>query len=154
MYVEVLAKPGIEEVQICCVPTSLHPADPDRDAVRIVVVFTTGEDATIALSFARALCADSGARIWLVCPVTRTLLGRYRLERFIRYAQQCAHALPANASNCLRFLACPFSAGQDPVERLSSAHAVVLVRNRWWRSWGRDVGNAMVLRTKGVSLFL
>ena len=57
MYLEVVANPGIEELQLCCVPTSPHPADPDRDAVRIVVVFTTVADATMALPFASRLCA-------------------------------------------------------------------------------------------------
>ena len=51
MYVELVAQPGSEEKQLCCAPTSPHSADPDRDAVRIVM-FTTAADATMALSLA------------------------------------------------------------------------------------------------------
>jgi hypothetical protein len=75
--------------------------------VRIIVVFTTAAEATAAFTLARFLPV-SDTRIWLVCPVTRTLLGRLRIERVLRFAKKCAHASPADTLK--------------PVEEFTSAH--------------------------------
>ena len=154
MYVEVVARPEIEEVQFCCMPSAVSLGDPAASASRIIVVFTTAAEATAALTLARFLAVSPDARIWLVCPVTRTLLGRLRIERFIRFAKKCAHVLPTDTSNRLRILACPCLVGQDPVEEFTSVRAVVLVRTRWWRPWGRGVNHAMVMQAGGLSLIL
>ena len=154
MYMEVVAKPGIEELQLCCVPNAPNLTDPGAYATRIIVVFTTAAEATTALTLARFLAVSPDARIWLVCPVTRTLLGRLRIERFIRFAKRCAHALPTDTLNRLRILACPCPLRQDPVEEFTSARAVVLIRTRWWRRWGRGVHDAMVMQANRLSLIL
>jgi hypothetical protein len=107
MYVEVIARQGIEEVQFCCMPGVVSLGDSAASAARIIVVLMTAAEATAAFTLARFL-AVSDTRIWLVCPVTRTLLGRLRTERFLRFAKRCTHALPADTLK--------------PVEEFTSAH--------------------------------
>jgi hypothetical protein len=79
-------------------------------AVRIIVVFTTAAEATAAFTLARFLPV-SDTRISLVCPVTRTLLGRLGIERVLRFAKKCAHALPADTLK--------------PIEEFTSAHPLL-----------------------------
>jgi hypothetical protein len=153
MYVEFVARPETEELQVCCMPSAVNSGDPLASAARIVVVFTTGAEATATLTLARFL-AVSDTRIWLVCPITPTLLGRLRLERFIRFARKCLHAIPAETLNRLRILAYPCTAGADPVEEFTCTRAVVLIRTRWWRPWGRGVGDAIISQADGPSLIL
>jgi hypothetical protein len=126
MYVEVVARPGAERLQIGCLPGISGQEDRWPSATRIVVVFTTAAEATTALNLARCL-AVSNAGIWLVCPVTRTPLGFLRLERFLQFAKKCAVALPAETLHRLRILACPSNVGADPVEDFVSARSVVLM---------------------------
>ena len=80
MYVEVIARQGIEEVQFRCMPSVVSLGDSAASAARIIVVFTTAAEATAAFTLARFLPV-SDTRIWLVCPVTRPLLGRLEIER-------------------------------------------------------------------------
>jgi hypothetical protein len=108
-------------------------------AARIIVVFTTAAEATAAFTLARFLPV-SDTRIWLVCPVTRTLLGRLGIERVLRFAKKCAHALPADTLK--------------PIEEFTSAHPLFwfgastkksthIPTTRWRNSW-----KAVFLRTQ------
>jgi hypothetical protein len=110
MYVRVVSKQAIEEVLFCCMPSavSLVPWEIPRRAQRgSSWCSTTAAEATAAFTLARFLPV-SDTRIWLVCPVTRTLLGRLGIERVLRFAKKCAHALPADTLK--------------PIEEFTSAH--------------------------------
>ena len=50
MYVEVIARQGIEEVQFRCMPSVVSLGDSAASAARIIVVFTTAAEATAAFT--------------------------------------------------------------------------------------------------------
>jgi hypothetical protein len=154
MYVEIAVSPGVEDLQLCCVPNELSLQDPYAPgAAVIVVVYTTAAEGTTALTLAQLL-AGSDTRVWLVCLVTRTLLGWLRMDRFMRFAKKCIATWPADRLDRLRILACPCPVGRDPVENFVSARSVVVIRTRWWRPWGRGVRDAVVMPADRLTIIL
>jgi hypothetical protein len=154
MYVELF--PCGADLEVCCTPSLsvLRRAEP-REA-RLVVLFTTPGDTRAVLKFAQ-LFLGAQTRFWVVCPTTPTLLGRLRLERFVRFAATCANSSTGNIRDRLRFIAAPCSPLRDPAEDFVDARSVAVIRTRWWRPWGRRramPGATVFTGADGLSIIL
>ena len=87
-------------------PTVLSFENPGTRSPRVVIVFTTTGEARSALTFARALSIPN-TPIWLVCPITRSLVGYFRFERFLRFVTTLADEVDAGRLQKMRFLSAP-----------------------------------------------
>lgn len=106
MFVEMIVKPGTQLVQYRIMPTVLSFENPGTRSPRVVIVFTTTGEARSALTFARALSIPN-TPIWLVCPITRSLVGYFRFERFLRFVTTLADEVDAGRLQKMRFLSAP-----------------------------------------------
>jgi hypothetical protein len=154
MYVEVIIEPGVGEVQFCAVADVRSVMYSAAAETRIVLFFTTPSEAQAALSFAGRLAVSSGVHILLVCMVTRSLLGRLRLERFVRYAKRIGSSLAPSVLHRLRLLVLPCNGGHDVVEDFIGARSIVLTGRGQWRPWGHFSPEDAVMNTDTLSILL
>lgn len=101
MHVEILPNPSAGIMQFRIIPALRAIEDPASLLPRVVIVFATIPDASSALNLARALVTPN-IGIWLVCPVTRSIFGCFRVSRFVRLAKTLACELEPEAFRKLR----------------------------------------------------
>ena len=153
MYLEIVVQPKTGDVQFCAVTGACLFPDASVGA-HVVIVFTTPSEANAALQLAGPLAQSAGVRILVLCPITRSLIGILRLSRFARYAKRCTDSLAAGKVPQLRMVVWPCHRGQDVVEEFTTARSIVIFRRRWWRPWGRNIGNVPVMKANTLSLVL
>ena len=153
MFVEILAKPRTELVQYRIITSVVSFEDPGTRSPRIVILFTTTGEARSALTCARVLSIPN-TPIWLVCPVTRSPVGYFRLKRFLRFVTTLAGEVDAGTLHKMRFLSAPCLSGLDSVEYFSDVRSVVLIPTRWWRPWEHWADRPCMLHANGMSVIL
>ena len=151
MYVELVMKPGTDLVELWPVPGA-DALVSLRSGRRITVVFSTPSEAKAGLSLAKILAGPQDLPTFLVCPIAPGLLGQFRLERFLRFAKQ--YACVESGLDRLRLLVWPCPAGHDVVADFTSVRSVVVVRARWWRPWGRSVGDVTALKANTLTIVM
>jgi hypothetical protein len=156
VYATVTITPGSNDLALCVAPRDCASPGHMRTPYRVVVVFTKSSDAEAALRLANALATSPAVGILLVCPVTRSLAGRLRLERFLRFVRRCAdsHSRLVDSLERLRIVIWPCGNRHDVVEDFASARSVVLLRRRRWRPWGRSYSRSAMMETGTVSLLI
>lgn len=154
MYVEVIIEPGGSAVQFCAVSDARSVMYSETAETRIVAFFTTSSETRAALSFAGLLAVSSGVRILLVCTITRSLLGRLRLERFVQFARKVASSLAPSVLHRLRLLALPCTGGQDFVEDFIGPRSIVLTRRGQWQPWADTSAVGVAMNTDTLSIVL
>lgn len=154
MYVEVIIEPGADEVQFSAFPDMRSLMYSATGETRVVVFFTTPSETQAALRFAGRLAVSSDVRIVLVCMITRSLLGRLRLERFVQFAKRIGSSLAPSMLHRLRLLVLPCNGGHDLVEDFIGARSIVLTKRSQWQPWAHTSAEDAVMNTGTASILL
>lgn len=153
MYVELVMKPGTDFVEFWPVP-GVDAFASLWTGRRITIVFTTRSDAIASLALAKILTGSQNLPTLLVCPIAPGLFGRFRLERFLRFAKYYATTSTVNRIDRVRLMVWPCPSRHDVVADFTSVRSVVLFRTRWWRSWGRSTPEAVALKANECTIVL
>lgn len=144
VFLEAVTQPGTDEIQLLRTNSSVF-------ATGVVILFTTPRDVDSCLALADTIHKGRPA-ILLACPVTPDLFGELRLKEFLRLAQRRfgQHTLSGQR---VRWLTYYCAADADPVAELLNSNRVVILRRRWWRSWGRRLSVAETLQAGSLTVY-